>query len=491
MDNQFQQGKSRILMSLAPVSNYQKSLDRKADSEKKEGARKIRPWLEATVIQEMGCQETVNYKFWGIILQAFVVNLDDLILSHLINYRKAFHRSETSRDVQVVDTDYFSDNVPYYFGKFLIHPMKFIISLDILDGSRIMGIALLNVEDCEIKLSGYEEVDRVFDKNTLINRAKEHYTRQLFMSWSKLLGSSELLFNLGGLVNSFHVGLQDFWYEPQEALMEGDLLKGVYKGGYSLLTKSVVGVTKSIGGFTDSVGSGIAQVLLDSKYVKERASSRCSKQPNNAIHGMIQGAKSVVGGVSNGLLGIVDELGKGTQKYGPSGLFYGLGKGVGKGLVKSVVGVTDGISDIVTGVQNTLPVSVEDRALQPARDPRMFYGPYRVIRDFNEWDATFRKIKDKLDSGKFKDQWYEGQFQVKSGDRTWFFILELGLLRVTPNGKFKGFIKWEDIVHIRASGNIVVVRVSGLDQKLLLSNKTKAREISKCLNVMLSTSKGR
>ena len=111
-----------------------------------------------------------------------------------------------------------------------------------------------------------------------------------------------------GLARNIGEGVQDFFYEPYQGLMEspGDFILGIGKGTKSLVSGVVSGSLKSTAAIVDTASSGLSYLSGDSKYIRERANTRkkASASRGGVLSGIKDGGESVISGITSGVTGI-------------------------------------------------------------------------------------------------------------------------------------------------------------------------------------------
>ena len=132
-------------------------------------------------------------------------------------------------------------------------------------------------------------------------------------------------------------------------------------------------------------------------------------EPAPILDGLANGFDSAVGGVVDGVTGLVQAPIRGVEEGGVVGGIVGVGAGVLGLVVKPVVGVADAATDVLRGIRDTtqapeeageapLPRSGSSRDLRggdgegddaPARQrpSRALYGRFRHLRRFSHADA--------------------------------------------------------------------------------------------------------
>ena len=177
---------------------------------------------------------------------------------------------------------------------------------------------------------------------------------ELIRGFLGFMGSMEIFGNIAGLANSVQSGLQDFFYEPASGEDLAAVAGGFAKGTYSLLQRSVSGVTGSVASLTSALGTGLAHVSGDKKYIRERSMERHNK-PKHIGEALVNGGKRFGKSLGSAVTGLWENPMRGHKESGGMGLIAGIGSGVVGLFAKPVIAVVDYSSDLVYGVGKTLP----------------------------------------------------------------------------------------------------------------------------------------
>ena len=276
-----------------------------------------------------------------------------------------------------------------YFANIIIHPMK--IALTFLptksparDDSKTnsIGTAILDiltsmaaVELMEIRLNSFIVKDAIESFSTLQTRVTNKLYQDLMHQLAQIAGSLTVLGSPAGLVRNVGGGVQDFFYEPYQGLVQSphDFLIGIQRGTSSLLAGVVGGVLNSTVNIVGTASSGLAYLTGDSDYVQQRALER-HRSKESARHqgvagGFKQGGKEVLSGFTSGVTGIFTHPVEQMKKDGAIGIFAGIGKGVAGVAVKPILGITDGLTTIVSSITSEVN---DDAFSSQKRPPRTF-----------------------------------------------------------------------------------------------------------------------
>eukprot|EP00965_Chrysotila_dentata_P140469 4643877-Pleurochrysis_carterae.AAC.1 len=130
-------------------------------------------------------------------------------------------------------------------------------------------------------------------------------------------------------------GVTEAFYEPIAGLQRGpeEFAQGVLRGGKSLASNMVFGVSDSVSRMSGALGKGLAELSMDQEYLAKRASSRSShsggegSQSRNVGEGLRSSVGEVGSGFLKGISGVVSKPMKGAQKDGVGGFFKGVAQG--------------------------------------------------------------------------------------------------------------------------------------------------------------------
>eukprot|EP01084_Bolivina_argentea_P095931 172448_1 len=429
VDNQTTQASSVLLVGL-PTTQY--------------NSHKHLPWLDIQFHQS----SSTDVQMLTITPQKLAISVDGQALHPLM---KSFQILSLINSYLLNTTNYNKNLKPIYFGMLFLAPMEFIVSFTDIDELFIVEEYKLNNQDSDddyetmtspakqylkplltdnknnneqtvhvtniylfrllaissgngavIRVSGYAERDRVFDTNTLMNRLRSHYIGELTRNIFSIVGSLPILGNIAGFTNSVRSGLQDFWYEPQKGITPGEVFKNFGKGTYSLLQKSIQGVSNSVSSLTSALGTGLAYASGDNDFAKQRSRNKFqqSNKPKDMADGIFKGTKKLALHTWDGVSGIWKDPIQGGQEDGVKGAIAGFGQGVMGLICKPLVGVMDLGSDLVSGIGNTLP-SVNDNLLlnvKRKRKARMFYSHMKLMKEYKYSDALIKENLNRIRS---------------------------------------------------------------------------------------------
>jgi len=107
------------------------------------------------------------------------------------------------------------------------------------------------------------------------------FVQQIMWQLTKIVGSLDLVGNPISLISSLGTGVQDFFYEPSQGLVQSPMAfgRGVAKGTLSLMSHTTSGALSAVGKITKTVGHAIA-MSTDNTFSETR------KQRHAKDHGI-------------------------------------------------------------------------------------------------------------------------------------------------------------------------------------------------------------
>eukprot|EP00474_Spongospora_subterranea_P004384 CRZ04842.1 hypothetical protein [Spongospora subterranea] len=311
--------------------------------------------------------------------------------------------------------------------------------------SRSIGVAFKNVDSAPIHLEGklMKNVFVTFD--VLTSHLAAHYHSSVMDRIYMILGSVSVLGNPLGLLNNLGSGLSDFFNDPVDGLVEGNILgfgQGLKKGSKSLFNQSIYGVGNSLAGISGNLGSGVAALGTNREYRERRAMARARESPDDVLEGLVYGTRNLASGLADGIAGIVLDPLKGAANNGVSGFFKGVAFGAVGLFAKPLTGALDAVSSVSQGVKNTSNVS--SKRTNQVRLPRMLYGYDRAIRDYNAKHAVVYNMMRTMKEGRFANYAYLDHFTI---DQRQYLLLDRCILVVDTNNHCRQIedISWQDL----------------------------------------------
>ena len=228
--------------------------------------------------------------------------------------------------------------------------------------------------------------------NEILHDLLEIYIQQILIQFVKIFGGMEILGNPLNFLNNIGKGFQDLLTKPGEGLMQGPIeaVKGVADGATSLVKHTVNGTFNSTSKITSGISQGILFLTQDDDYINEREQKKITEKPKDVMEGIGYGLSAFVGGVFYGISDIIIKPIEGAKKEGiVKGLPKGLLKGLGGAIIKPVSGVFDFLSKTTEGIKNGVN---DDKTIHRIREPRAFYGIFKIIKEYNYNDAFVKRF---------------------------------------------------------------------------------------------------
>ncbi|CAH0482325.1 unnamed protein product [Peronospora belbahrii] len=219
-----------------------------------------------------------------------------------------------------------------------------------------------NLDQAPIRIPEFYVENLLETTHTLVFYAMQHYIHHGLRSWYSIMGSVDFLGNPIGLVSTLGTGVKDFFYTPAQMLLEDEnglridnLRTGMTKGSKSLLRNTAVGIFHTTGKITETLGKGIALLAMDEQYnvQRQRASTRQIKKINDLGDAIAEGSKGLVGGIWDGIKGVVAAPVRGAEQDGAGGFVVGIGKGVAGLIVKPTAGFLDLLTSLSRGAKTS------------------------------------------------------------------------------------------------------------------------------------------
>lgn len=159
-------------------------------------------------------------------------------------------------------------------------------------------------------------------------------------------------------------------------------------------------------------------------------------KPTNIIQGISQGSRIFIKNVGRGitsklnsltnslllnnrafLLDLVHKPITEAKKDGIAGFFTGMAKGVGGMIVSPLSGVFDAGTKALEGLKNTANIFGKSANTTRIRNPRVFYGTEKAIKEFNKISShSFYILNKILKDSTYEDLTFLGAFKITSGE---------------------------------------------------------------------------
>jgi hypothetical protein len=288
-----------------------------------------------------------------------------------------------------------------------IHPMRVSLSFyptkfprstkDIHPSLRWMRSLekVASVEDFELKIHSYiaynvmEPIPRLME--SIGTKVLREIRSNLVKIAGNLVGSLSLLGKPAGLYKKIGSGVEDFFYEPYQGLMESPrgFVTGIGKGTRKLISGVASGVVGSASNIVGSATGGVASVargmalISGNEKLVQRSEDRrreLKASGGGVMAGLKAGGESVVSGFSAGISGLVTKPIEAGRKGGAVGFLKGVGQGIIGVAVNPVMGVSEGISSVAQGINRSFSSDAGTMHVRPRR------ALYR--RDPDAWDEV-------------------------------------------------------------------------------------------------------
>ena len=251
---------------------------------------------------------------------------------------------------------------------------------------------LNKTENVPLLLHGGISYNLLGNINQIFNGLFEIYKQQILIQFVKLFGGMEILGNPLNFLNNIGKGFQDLLTKPGEGLLQGPIeaAKGLADGATSLVKHTVNGTFNSTSKITSGISQGILYLTQDEEYINEREQKKITEKPKDIMEGFGFGLSAMVGGIFSGISDVILKPVEETKNKGlVSGLTKGVLKGLGGAIIKPISGVFDFVSKTTEGIKNGVN---DDRILNRVREPRVFYGMLKVIKEYNYNDAYVKRF---------------------------------------------------------------------------------------------------
>lgn len=232
--------------------------------------------------------------------------------------------------------------------------------------STVIGAAaalVSNLDQAPIRVPEFYVENLLETTHTLAFYAMQHYLHHGLRSWYNIVGSVDFLGNPVGLVSTLGTGVKDFFYTPAQMLLEDEkglrienLRTGMTMGSKSLLRNTAVGIFHATGKITETLGKGIALLAMDDQYSAQRqrqSTRRQTNKVNDLGDAIAEGGRGLVGGVWDGIKGVVAAPVRGAEQSGAGGFVVGIGKGFAGLIVKPTAGFLDLLTSLSRGAKSS------------------------------------------------------------------------------------------------------------------------------------------
>lgn len=279
----------------------------------------------------------------------------------------------------------------FYFDRITVSPMEFMISFsssvadDWNDWSGVLlqqAIALADIEDARVWLSGIQLSNTLFDQQTMSSYVAAHYRRALILEIFKLVGAANVLGDPMATVQHIGLGFWEFVSFPALGLVQSfrtlspsAFVLGCVQGTKGLLQNVLFAVSNAT-----SKASSAAHKTIRLTWGDDVGSNPC---------------ESLVAATLRGMIGLFTDPIKGAEDGGLSGFLFGIRHGaLGAVLIPTsawlhmFASLTLSIRKAVAGTSN----------VGWSRPPRISELPYDWTESMGRW--LFTQLQDSNADGK-------------------------------------------------------------------------------------------
>ena len=353
--------------------------------------------------------------------------------------------------------------------------------------SSILNI-LNKTENVPIVLEEVNSYNLLGNVSEIFYGLLEIYKKQIFIQLVKLFGGMEILGNPLNFLNNIGKGFQDLITKPSEGLMQGPIeaAKGIADGATSLVKHTVNGTFNSTSKITSGISQGILYLTQDDDYINEREQKKITEKPKDIMEGIGYGLSSMIDGVFSGISDIIIKPIEETKKEGViKGLTKGVLKGLGGAVIKPISGVFDFVSKTTEGIKNGVN---DDKLINRLREPRVFYGIFKTIKEYNKKDALMKmflckEIQECKDNYEFVFYGFVMYINKKEEPFSLVFVHNGFWIIDIKRKELKGIIAYSDIKNVELiKSDIIRIYFNKPINKeefynIKLSNETKHPEI--------------
>ena len=208
---------------------------------------------------------------------------------------------------------------------------------------------MVSIADAPLSFSSFE-VSNIFESpEELFQRIKAHYSSQLSSQILSILGSLLILKTPADMILNVGAGVRDFFYEPINGCINGDIMTGVELGSKSLGKGVARAALSGTAGVASLVTDNCANLTSDDAFINER--NMYKKKLMNALKvergqttlhdSFVAAGECVARSLKSGCEGLVQQPRRYARQRGTAGLLKGVSKGLAGAVLKPIVGVGD------------------------------------------------------------------------------------------------------------------------------------------------------
>lgn len=427
------------------------------------------------------------YNYFGFLLQETIIELGTDIIKRVNDFLSFDLPTSSSSSRLIISESSLAVPVPpvrdpskdvVYFELFQIHPIKLTVSSTktegIMDEAGDGGGGFVNpffaIQDAAISaFANFSQAPLTFNALILehpivsLSRLKQlvynHYMSGVSGQIAKLVGSADFIFNPVGLFNNLGSGVSDFFYEPYLGFVSDrpqDIGIGFLKGGFSLVRKTVYGLTDSFSKFTGSIGKGLSALTFDKSFQQRRRLDRARNRPRHALFGVVTGARQLIEGVAGGIGGLVEKPLEGAKEEGAEGFFKGIAIGLAGALSKPFVGAVDMVTSVTEGIRNSADPNVQD--LQQVRLARVI--PYDgIVKKYRERDARGQSILYNCIGPDIFKEFYMGHLEDEEGSALFITCRRILACRV-QSGRLIWEAPFDVVTSVRTDSESIIITLN-------------------------------
>eukprot|EP00466_Bigelowiella_natans_P011263 jgi/Bigna1/132642/aug1.18_g7350 len=263
-----------------------------------------------------------------------------------------------------------------------LHSILLSLSFQCNSSTRGRGVyALMNlasITDSKIMFDHVKMHNVNLSSNTLVDKVSQKYIDDMRRQCMRIIFGADLFGNPVGLLTGMAEGVESFFKDPIEGVVEDPSLigfaKGVRRGTKTLLGKTVVSTVGAAGKVTGTLGKGLAMLSMDDDFIRATNNANERAKKGHIGVGLLSGAEVVGRGILGGVKGLVADPLKGAKKGGVKGFFKGVGKGLLGVFAKPTAGIATCASGTLSSLENTankvLKMKRKGEAPERVRPPR-------------------------------------------------------------------------------------------------------------------------
>lgn len=294
-----------------------------------------------------------------------------------------------------------------------------------------------NVDNASLLLKGLTLQNLHISPTDLVQRLTAHYFRQVLSQVYRVVGSSTILGNPIGLLDSLGTGVKAFLTEPVQGLAQspGGFVGGLGRGTTSLVRNTTYGVCNSMSKFTGTLGDSLSSLTMSEEYRTQRAA----------------GKSGIFYGVKEGITGVVKDTVQGARDDGFLGMIKGTGKGLAGLMLKPVTGVLDDTTKFIEGVKTATHI---EKTLRRIRPPRYIYGD-GVLSPFCWYLAEGQLFLQGCLRALSLDADDRYVIHVTDNQQNYLFLTQRAASLITPSSRVLWTVPFDTLVDIDHQYNVI------------------------------------